>query len=107
MSIPTRLPRLKPAPATRFGCVYVVQREQYYKVGFSRNAIQRRARDAEGKLLFVVPAGQSPSVLERLIHQRFADKRVEDVELWGREWFALDAGDLDWLRGLSQFISTA
>ena len=98
-----RLPLLAPVHSDRYGVVYVVQRGPLCKIGFSRNRVERRTRDAEGALLFTIPAGQQPCVLEHLIHQRFAAKRAD--ETWGREWFSLNDDDLHWLRGLAATIA--
>lgn len=91
------------------GYVYVVRHRgnsKAYKIGFSRASVERRVRDAEGELVLTIPAGQRPSQLEYAINRRFANKRLPDSELWGREWFALDSDDLAWLQGLASHCLT-
>ena len=97
-----RLPLLPKARDA--GYVYVVRSGEAYKIGFTRNGIKRRVRDADGQLVLTIAAGQRPSVLEYIINNRFAAKRLPDYRSNAggkREWFALDREDLDWLRGLS------
>lgn len=53
--------------------------------------------------MLTIPTGPRPAILESLIHQRFASKRVDGPK-FKREWFALDDSDLRWLRGLACFI---
>lgn len=89
------------------GFVYVVQRGNAYKIGFTRDGLARRTRDADGTLVLTIPTGQRPAVLEYLINNRFADKRLPpqgDKPGDQREWFALSESDLAWLRGLSGFM---
>lgn len=83
--------------------VYVAQRGNQYKVGFSRGHAQRRAYDARARLLFTIPAGDRPSVLESIIHTRFRSKAVNAHPRC--EWFTLQPGDLDWLRGLAAHLA--
>jgi hypothetical protein len=97
-----RLPTLP--KSTDRGYVYVAKRGNAYKIGFSRTSVARRVHDAEGVLVLTIQTGQRPSQLEYAINRRFAAKRLPDTELWGREWFALDESDLDWLRGLSLHV---
>jgi len=97
-----RLPTLP--RSTDHGCVYVVQLGDIYKIGFTRNALKRRVKACFGSLILTIPLGQHPSRLEHLIHLRFADKRAEGPG-FKEEWFALDALDLDWLRGLPAHLN--
>jgi hypothetical protein len=102
----TRLPDLQ--PTTDQGVIYVSKQGDAYKVGFTRKGLKRRVRDSGGILVLTIPTGQAPSVLEYIINRRFAAKRLPDYkdnDGGKREWFALDAADLVWLRGLAQFIS--
>lgn len=103
-----RLPAL--ATSTDSGYVYVVKRDNAYKIGFSRRNVARRVREARGELVLTIPTGQRPSQLEYLINNRFAAKRLPPQGLVAgdkREWFALSESDLDWLRGLSTFLTSA
>lgn len=99
-----RLPQLP--QSTDSGTIYVAQRGNTYKIGFSRASVERRVRDAEGELIITIPTGQRPSQLEYAINRHFASKRLDDAELWGREWFALDDNDLAWLKGLAAHCSS-
>lgn len=90
-------------PETYRGDIYVAQSGDRYKIGFSRGRVKRRARDAGGSLLFTIPAGNQPSVLERIIHKRFKNQRVTGHIRC--EWFYLTDADLAWLRGLSSFLA--
>lgn len=102
----TRLPVLH--PATDKGFVYVSRIGNAYKIGFTRNGLRRRIRDSGGELVLTIKTGQNPSVLEYLINNRFASKRLPDYndkDGGKREWFALTAEDLAWLEGLAEFIS--
>ena len=95
-----RLPVLP--TSTDSGCVYVVKCNDAYKIGFTRKGLTRRVRDAGGVLVLTIPTGQLPSVLEYAINRRFAAKRLPNYKNndgGKREWFALDADDLSWLRG--------
>ena len=101
-----RLPRTQ--KTSDKGFIYVVQRGNAYKIGFTRNGLMRRTRNAGGSLVLTIPTGQRPAILEYLINNRFAAKRLPPQgEKSGdrREWFALDAADLAWLRGLSGFMA--
>ena len=98
----SRLPILP--KSTDAGYVYVVQRDNAYKIGFSRRDVRRRTREAGGTLVLTIRTGQRPAQLEYLINNRFADKRLPnftDNDGGKREWFALTDSDLDWLRGLA------
>ena len=86
------------------GSVYVVERNGLYKIGFSRGQEVRRARDARGRLLFTIPAGNQPSVLERIIQLRFAIRRINNHPRC--EWFALRPDDVEWLRGLAAYLTS-
>ena len=100
----TRLPALP--KSTDRGFVYVVKRGEAYKIGFSRRSVARRTRDAGGILILTIPVNQQPSVLEYLINNRFADKRLPSQGTKPgdkREWFALTDTDLAWLQGLSYY----
>jgi hypothetical protein len=98
-----RLPQLP--QTTDKGIIYVVQRGEAYKIGFTRASLGRRTRDAGGVLVLTIPTGQRPSQLEYLINNRFSDKRLPDIHGSKREWFALTPADLDWLRGLADHLS--
>lgn len=99
------LDRLPPcAPTSDKGVVYVVKRGNAYKIGFSRSDVRRRVSAAGGTLILTIPTGQHPASLERAIHQQFAAKRTEGPGS-KQEWFALDAADLEWLRGLVKHVS--
>ena len=103
-----RLPVL--SPSTDSGYVYVVQRGGMFKLGFSRQNVARRVRDADGVLVLTIKTGQRPAQLEYLINKRFASKRLPPQgTLPGdkREWFALDDADLDWLRGLADHLNNS
>ena len=99
----TRLPVLP--RTTDHGCVYVVELAGLYKIGFTRNALERRVKACFGRLVLTIPLGQHPARLERAIHRRFADKRAEGPG-FKQEWFALTDDDITWLRGLSCSINT-
>ncbi len=102
-----RLPQLR--GASDHGYVYVVKRDNAYKVGFTRHGLARRMRDAGGDLVLTIKVDQRPSVLEYLINKRFADKRLPGFlpNAGGkREWFALTPDDLEWLKGLSTFLQS-
>lgn len=90
-----RLPTL--ATSTDTGLIYVVQRDNAYKIGFTRHCLARRVRACDSVLVLTIATGQRPAVLETLIHQRFAAKRTEGPG-FKREWFNLDESDLNWLR---------
>lgn len=79
----------------------MVRRAGCYKIGFSWQSVDRRVRDAKGELVLVIPA-RYPSVLENVLHRRYAAQRVSVVDGCpvGREWFVLDESDLTWLSGL-------
>ncbi len=101
-----RLPVLP--KSTDRGYVYVVKRDNAYKIGFTRSGLDRRTRDAGGILVLAIATGQQPSQLEYLINKRFANKRLPDFlpnDGGKREWFALTDSDLDWLRGLESFLN--
>ncbi len=89
--------------STDTGYIYVVRREEAYKVGFSRKSVPRRVKTADGQLVLTIRTGQMPSTLEHLIHHRFKDKRTTGPGS-KREWFALDADDLAWLCGLEAYL---
>lgn len=100
-----RLPRLP--VSTDCGYVYIAQVGNAFKIGFSRKSVTRRVRDCGAQLVLTIRAGQQPSVLEYLINHRFASKRLPPQGNYPgdfREWFALDADDLEWLRGLSRHL---
>jgi hypothetical protein len=99
----SRLPVLP--RSTDKGYIYVAKRGDRYKIGFSRAGVARRVRDAESELVLTIPTGQQPSQLEYVINRHFASKRLTDTELYGREWFALDDADVEWLRGLAAFVT--
>lgn len=99
-----RLPQLP--KSTDRGFVYIAKRGDAYKIGFSRAGVTRRVRDAEGELILTIPTGQRPAQLEYAINRHFAAKRLSNSELYGREWFALDSDDIEWLRGLAKLLIT-
>lgn len=86
------------------GSVYVAERDGLHKVGFSREHVRRRVRNCGGSLVLEIPCNLPVSALENLIHRRFAQKHVEGPG-FKREWFRLNAQDLDWLRGLAAHLS--
>ena len=93
--------------STDQGYVYVAQRGDAYKIGFSRRSVRRRVLECDARLVLTIRTGQQPSVLEYLINHRFTDKRLPPQGTKPgdqREWFALDASDLEWLRGLSLYL---
>ena len=102
-----RLPSLP--QTTDSGFVYVAQRGEAYKIGFSRTIsnVYRRCRTHKALLSVLIATGQRPSDLKYILNNHFSDKRLppqgsNDGDK--REWFALTASDLDWLRGLSAQI---
>lgn len=100
-----RLPQMR--PSSDHGFVYVVKHKEVYKIGFSRSNVPRRVRASEGELLITIPTGQMPSQLEYAINHRFAAKRLPNhkpTDGGAREWFALDAADLEWLQGFARFM---
>ena len=94
-----RLPSL--TRSTDSGYVYVVKRNDAYKIGFSRKGVKRRVKEAKGELILTIQTGQRPSVLEYALNRRFASKRLPPQPGSKREWFALDNADIAWLRGLA------
>lgn len=101
-----RLPILNKSHDT--GLVYVVERDGIYKIGFTRKGLARRIHDSGGELVIALSAGQRPSVLEYKLNNRFSAKRLPPQGTNPgdkREWFALDSEDLDWLRGLAQYLA--
>jgi hypothetical protein len=89
--------------------VYVVRHGDAYKLGFTRQGLKRRVRDAEGELVLTIPVRQSASTLEYIINNRFSSKRIPNYNNkpgGKREWFALDDADVDWLRGLAEAIQS-
>ncbi len=96
----TRLPK-RPL-STDTGYIYVVKRDDAYKVGFSRKNVPRRVKAADGELVLRIRTGQMPSTLEHFIHHRFRDKRI--IRHGSREWFTLDMDDLAWLCGLETYL---
>ena len=96
-----RLPKTR--KSTDNGVVYVVKRGDAYKIGFSRS-LARRLRDLRGELVCTIPVGQRPAQLEYLLNNRFALKRLPSHGRRPgdkREWFALDADDIEWLQGFA------
>lgn len=83
------------------GWVYVAALEGGYKIGRSRKPETRMRRVA---IEYVCPTVQLLHVIastdarwaERTLHQRYAAKRV------GREIFALEDEDLDWIRRIGR-----
>lgn len=101
-----RLPQTR--SATDNGLVYVVRDGNAYKIGFTRDRLRRRARDAGGQVILTIRTGQRPSVLETIIHRRFRAKGLPDHKSnqgGKREWFALNQADIEWLKGLSDYAA--
>lgn len=101
-----RLPILP--KSTDKGTIYVIQRGNAYKIGFTRAGLARRTRESGGTLILTIPTGQRPSQLEYAINRRFSAKRLDNYlpnDGGKREWFALTESDLDWLRGLAEYLS--
>ena len=101
-----RLPKVR--QATDGGFVYVAQRGNAYKIGFSRRNVARRVRDARAVLVLTIPVIQRPSVLEYALNKRFAGKRLPSHDSRPgdkREWFALTDEDLTWLRGFAESLT--
>jgi len=82
----------------RRGFVYVFEGDGYYKIGMSKNP-PRRQMQIEPKLPFslkLVHAIQTGDMrkLETTLHERFREKHLRG------EWFALDARDVEELKGM-------
>lgn len=81
--------------ADRSGYVYVISGGGYCKIGKAKDP-DARIKGLGTKLpfvlrrLLVVPANDY-TVLERELHEHFADKRAEG------EWFTLTPADVDWI----------
>ena len=102
----SRLPRL--TRTNDCGTIYVVKRDNAYKIGFSRASVSRRVADSGGRLVLTIQTGQRPSQLEYAIMRRFSAKLLpnHDAKSGGkREWFALDEQDMAWLQGLALHVS--
>lgn len=90
--------------ADKRGWIYVVSGAGLYKIGRTSTP-----RGAAGRLSSLQGSSPVPLTLEmsfevelcyvteRMLHDRFKHKAVSGV---GREWFALDSTDLEWIRGL-------
>jgi hypothetical protein len=90
-----------PEPPERPGEIYVMHFADRYKIGFTRNGVQKRHYQIQAELrrkqldgiLSIVYSKhvQRPESLERQLHARFASKRVADE----MEWFWLTSSDLE------------
>lgn len=101
-----RLPQVR--QANDAGYVYVLERCGKYKIGFTRQSLARRARNNRAQVVLTILVRQRPSVLEYILNNRFAAKRLPPQGTRPgdkREWFALDSADLHWLQGLRDYIS--
>ena len=72
----------------------------YYKIGRAKK-LDQRVKRFEIKLPFEIELVCSVHsddyvALERALHERFADRRVNG------EWFALTQADIDYIRGLAE-----
>lgn len=91
------VPRTKPG---RAGFVYLVQSSTgYYKIGRTSDP-NNRMKTFSVKLPFEVSYAcvietVDMKTLEQSLHEQFAGKRVNG------EWFALDAADVEYIRGLA------
>lgn len=89
------VPKRKPAP----GYIYVIRRKDgEYKIGKSKSAVDR-IESLSVKLPFAVEpvcviASDDMNGLEKQLHERFQDKRVNG------EWFALTNEDVEYLKSL-------
>jgi hypothetical protein len=80
------------------GTVYLIKSRNLYKIGATdhRSAATRLAALSVGsptalRLIHEIP-NETPYALERLLHQRFEDKRVRG------EWFRLCPADVKWVK---------
>lgn len=85
-------------PVTHPGYVYLIQSEHGYKIGRSNNP-DNRFKAFETKLpfdveLICVHKTDDMIALERRLHDRFADKRLNG------EWFDLSEGDVQFIRDM-------
>jgi hypothetical protein len=91
----TKRPRTKASVA---GGVYLLHCNGLYKIGLGSD-VKKRIKQLQTGTPFeithihTVPTA-TPDVLEAELHARFAHKRVRG------EWFALDAGDVAYIKGL-------
>ncbi len=102
----SRLPQLP--HSTDRGYVYVVQEDSAFKIGFTRDSLDRRVHDSGGNLVALIPTGQRPAQLEYLIANRFAAKRLhgyKDNDGGKREWYALTDDDIAWLQHLASHLN--
>ncbi len=102
----SRLPQLP--NSTDRGYVYVVQEDSAFKIGFTRNGLDRRVHDSGGKMVALIPTGQRPAQLEYLIANRFAAKHLhgyKDNDGGKREWYALTDDDIAWLQHLASHLN--
>ena len=103
--MPQRLPIL--GKSTDSGTIYVLRRDNAYKIGFSRH-IARRIKRLGGELVLTIQTGQRPSQLEYAIMRRFSHKVLRGYNNspgGRREWFALDGQDIAWLQGLAHHVT--
>lgn len=82
----------------REGCVYVISAGPYYKIGRAKIVSKRLAvveplLPFKTELLFCI-ATDDMIILERQLHERFADKRSNG------EWFTLDQEDIEYIKAL-------
>jgi len=87
------------------GYVYLIQSDHGYKIGKTIN-IKSRTRLFEVKLPFPIKLinyswFENYSKAESDLHKHFAHKRREG------EWFGLDAGDIEYIKGQGQQVSVA
>ena len=90
--------------ADKRGWVYVVSGAGLYKIGRTTapNGVAGRLSALQGSSPVPLTLEMSFEVdlcyaTERMLHDQF---RHKSVPLVGREWFALDGLDLDWIRNM-------
>ena len=92
------MPTDEPEPQGDIGYLYVLQCQEFYKIGIADDIKQRMASLQTGnpiKLRLILCQRRSKyKNAERFYHQHFRAKRVQG------EWFKLSYDDVEWLAGM-------
>lgn len=85
------------------GFVYVVRSGKFFKIGFTNQSIEKRISTLQTgspspKILVLHFEAENPSILEKELHGKFKNKRIDG------EWFALADSDIDELSDMKGSI---
>ena len=92
------IPPREPEPLNPVGYIYVLQCQEFYKIGIADDIKKRMASLQTGnpiKLRLILCQRHSDyKTMERWYHQKFRAKQIQG------EWFKLSDDDVEWLAGM-------